>query len=187
MSKSSFKKTFSIWRTALLCCMILSSSVSAEDAAPEQTPASPPINRNIQDLKNKILELNKDLFVLQEELLFSANTQINVYLSMDSGKLFALDTVQLKIDDKVVSNYLYTERELKALGRGGVQGLYTGNLSAGEHEITALMIGVGPNQQNYKRGVTKKIEKSDEALYIELKIIDNTSKEQPDFELKIWE
>lgn len=173
----------------MMCCLLLSQTVIAEsttDAKPAEAP-QPQINRNIQDIKNKILELNKDLFVLEEELLFSANTQVNVFLSMDAGKLFKLDSVQLKIDDKVVSNYLYTERELKALSRGGVQGLYTGNMSAGEHEITALMTGIGPNQQDYKRGVTQKVEKTDEALYIEIKIIDNTSKEQPDFELKVWE
>jgi len=173
--------------STLLCYLLIITPIKAEEPAPEQAPASPQINRNIQDLKNKILELNKDLFILEEELLFSANTQVNMFLSMDSGKLFTLDAVQLKIDDKVVSNYLYTERELKALSRGGVQGLYTGNMSAGEHEITILFTGVGPNQQNYKRGVSKKVDKTDEALYIEIKIVDNTTKEQPDFELKVWE
>ncbi|MFW2371636.1 MAG: AraC family transcriptional regulator [Gammaproteobacteria bacterium] len=145
------------------------------------------INQTIQNLKNEVLELNRDLFILEEDLLFSANTQVNVFLSMDSGKLFKLDSVQLKIDDKLVSNYLYTDREIRALHRGGVQRLYIGNLTAGEHEITALFIGVGPNQRDYKRGATQKIEKTDEALYIELKIIDNTSKEQPEFDVKVWE
>jgi hypothetical protein len=172
----------------VLCCLFINNLVMAEEVTAEQTPPpAPQINHNIQNLKTKILELNKDLFILEEELLFSANTQVNMFLSMDSGKLFTLDAVQLKIDDKVVSNYLYTERELKALSRGGVQGLYTGNMSAGEHEITVLITGAGPNQQNYKRGVTKKVDKTDEALYIEIKIVDNTTKEQPDFELKVWE
>lgn len=145
------------------------------------------INQNIQNLKNEVLELNRDLFVLEEELLFSANTQVNVFLSMDAGQLFKLDSVQLKIDDKIVTNYLYTDRELKALQRGGVQRLHIGNLSAGEHEVTAILIGEGPNQRDYKRGASQKVEKTDEALYIELKIIDNTSKEQPEFEIKVWE
>jgi len=171
----------------ILFSLFFTQNINAETASEDPGSSAPQINRNIQDLKNKILELNKDLFVLQEELLFSANTQINVFLSTDAGNLFKLDSVQLKIDDKVVSNYLYTERELNALKRGGVQGLYTGNMSAGEHEITALMTGVGPNQQDYKRGVSQKINKTDEALYIEIKILDNTSREQPDFELKVWE
>jgi hypothetical protein len=189
-----------IWKCTFLAAFIslnICLSAFAEDTTGQET-ASPepaiaeaqadnPVNKNIQTLKSRILDLNKELFMLQEDLLFSANTQVNVYVSMDAGNLFKLDSVQLKIDDKIVSNYLYTERELKALSRGGVQNLYIGNMSAGEHELTALMIGVGPNNVEYKRGVSQKIEKTDEALHIELKIKDNTTKEQPEFELKVWE
>lgn len=165
----------------LLSVLLFSSMAFAEDEAQQN------INKNIQDLKNEVLELNRDLFILEEDLLFSANTQINVFLSMDAGKLFNLDSVQLKIDDKIVSNYLYTDREVNALRRGGVQRLYIGNLTAGEHEITAIFVGQGPSKRDYKRASTKKIEKTAEAQYIELKIIDNISKEQPDFEIKVWE
>ncbi len=145
------------------------------------------INQNIQNLKNEVLELNRDLFILEEDLLFSANTQVSVFLSMDADDLFKLDSVQLKIDDKIVSNYLYTEREVNALKNGGVQRLYIGNLTSGKHELTAFFIGKGPSNRNYKRATSKVIEKSDDAKYIELKIVGNASKEQPDFVVKVWE
>ncbi len=145
------------------------------------------INQNIQNLKNEVLELNRDLFILEEDLLFSANTQVSVFLSMDADDLFKLDSVQLKIDNKIVSNYLYTEREVNALKNGGVQRLYIGNLTSGKHELTAFFIGKGPSNRNYKRATSKVIEKSDDAKYIELKIVGNASKEQPDFVVKVWE
>ena len=176
--KQTIKNLFSI--TLLFICVL--QPVYAENAQDNLK-----ITQNIQNLKNEVLELNRDLFVLEEELLFSANTQINVFLSMDAGNLFKLDSVQLKIDDKIVTNYLYTDRELRALQRGGVQRLHIGNMSAGEHEITAILVGEGPNQRDYKRGASQKVEKTDEALYVELKIIDNASKEQPEFEIKVWE
>ncbi|HEY9051672.1 MAG TPA: AraC family transcriptional regulator [Gammaproteobacteria bacterium] len=176
--KQTIKSLFSI--TLLFICVL--QPVYAENAQDNLK-----ITQNIQNLKNEVLELNRDLFVLEEELLFSANTQINVFLSMDAGNLFKLDSVQLKIDDKIVTNYLYTDRELRALQRGGVQRLHIGNMSAGEHEITAILVGEGPNQRDYKRGASQKVEKTDEALYVELKIIDNASKEQPEFEIKVWE
>ena len=72
-------------------------------------------------MKKDVIELNKDLFVLQEELLFPANTQVAVYVSMDVGTFFALDSVTIKIDNKEVKNYLYTAREADALLKGGVQ------------------------------------------------------------------
>ena len=153
----------------------------------DDTEASQAVVQDIESLKNEVIELNRDLFVLEEDLLFSANTQVSVFLSMDADEFFKLDSVQLKLDDKIVSNYLYTEREIKALKRGGVQRLYIGNLTSGEHELTAFFIGKGPSDRDYKRGTTKKISKSDYAKYIELKISGSSSKEQPDFEVKVWE
>ena len=86
------------------------------------------LDQDIQGLKKDVVDLNKELFILEEELLFPANTQVAVFLSMDVGEFFALDTVQLKIDQKEVINYLYTPREVDALLKGGVQRLYVGNL-----------------------------------------------------------
>ena len=145
------------------------------------------VNSEIENLKNEILELNSELFVLEEDLLFSANTQISVFVSVDVDSLFELDSIQLKLDDKVVSNYLYTAREASSLKRGGIQRLYLGNLTSGEHELTAFFVGKGPSNRDYKRAVTKIIEKSESAKFIELKIVGNVSKEQPDFIVKVWE
>jgi hypothetical protein len=134
-----------------------------------------------------VVDLNKDLFILEEELLFPANTQVAVFLSMDVGDFFALDSVQLKIDRKEVINYLYTPRELEALLRGGVQRLYLGNLKVGTHELVAFFNGKGPNERDYKRGASIRFEKGVGAKYLELKIDDRQRKLQPEFEIKDWE
>ena len=145
------------------------------------------LQQDIEDLKKDVLKLNRDLFILEEDLLFPANTQFSVFVSVDAGKLFALDSVQLKIDDKVIASHLYTEREIKALKRGGVQRLYIGNIATGEHEVIAIFTGVGPNNRDYRRGETLRIEKSEDPLFVELKIIDDAGKEQPRFESRVWE
>lgn len=156
------------------------SSAYAEEAETE-------LQQNIQQLKKDVLKLNRNLFILEEDLLFPANTQFSVFLSMDAGQLFALDSVQLKINDVVLANHLYTERELSALRRGGVQRLYIGNLASGEHEIIAIFIGKGPNNRDYRRGETVKIEKASDPLFVELQIIDDPVKEQPVFKTRVWE
>ena len=163
-------------------------SGKAEDVAVnESTESVKDIGQKVQRLKNEVLELNSDLFVLEEDLLFSANTQISVFVSIDADSLFELDSVQLKLDDKIVSNYLYTKREVSALNRGGIQRLYIGNMTSGEHELTAFFIGKGPSKRNYKRAASKTIEKTGNAKFIELKIIGDKSKEQPEFIVKVWE
>jgi hypothetical protein len=145
------------------------------------------LDARVQDLKGDVIRLNRDLLVLEEELLFPAGTQVAVFVSMDVGKMFSLDSVQVKLDDKVVANYLYTPLEVEALHRGGVQRLFLGNLRAGEHELVAFFTGKGPHERDYKRGATLKIAKGTGPQYIELRIKDSQAKLQPEFDVKVWQ
>jgi hypothetical protein len=145
------------------------------------------LDTDIEALKKEVLSLNRDLFILEEDLLFPSNTQFSVFLSMNAGALFSLDSIQLKIDDKNIANHLYTERELAALKRGGVQRLYIGNLPAGEHEIILIFTGVGPKGRDYRLGETVVIEKTTEPQFVEFMIADDTGKEQPQFDVRVWE
>ena len=153
-------------------------------AADEKSPA---LEKQIQELKKEVLDLNKELFILEEDLLFPANTQFSIFLSMDIGQLFDLDSVEINIDGKNISSHLYTEREINALKKGGVQRIYLGNIASGKHELIAFFNGKGPNKRDYKRGTTIEIEKTSSPLFIELKIIDNLTKQQPEFKTKVWE
>ena len=156
-------------------------------AATEGVADTRGLDQQIQGLKKDVVDLNKDLFVLEEELLFPANTQVAVFLSMDVGDFFSLDSVQLKIDQKEVINYLYTPREVDALLKGGVQRLYVGNLKVGPHELVAFFNGKGPSDRAYKRGASLRFEKGVGAKYLELKIDDQQKKLQPEFQIKDWE
>ena len=145
------------------------------------------LDQDVQGLKDEVLDLNRELFMLEEELLFPANTQVAVFVSMDVGEYFALDSVQLTLDGKPVSKYLYTERESTALLRGGVHRLYLGNLKAGEHELVAIFTGQGPHERDYRRGATLKFDKGIGAKFVELAISDRASKQQPEFMVREWE
>lgn len=145
------------------------------------------LDENVQDLKKEVLDLNRDLFLLEEELLFPANSQVAFFISMDVGEYFELDSVNLKIDGKEVSNYLYTDREAKALLRGGVHRVHMSNLKVGEHELVAVFTGEGPHIRDYRRGATLNFEKGIGAKYVELQINDRAAKQQPEFAIKEWE
>ncbi len=160
---------------------------AATPAAPEAAASAPAaLDARVQQLKAEVIRLNRDLLVLEEELLYPAGTQVALFVSMDVGKLFELESVQIKLDDKVVASYLYTPLEVQALHRGGVQRLHVGNLRAGEHQLVALFTGRGPHERDYKRGTTLQFEKGTEPRYIELRIKDKLAKLQPEFEVKVW-
>lgn len=174
------------WRTwlVLLCALALAPAWGADKAGGSETFKS--LDGRIQDLKQETLDLNRDLFALEEELLFPASTQLAVFLSVDVGTFFQLDAVEIKLDDKVVTHYLYTERENAALQRGGVQRLYLGNLRTGKHELVALFTGKGTHNRDYRRGTTLTFEKTTEPKFVELQIRDLEKKLQPEFQVKVW-
>jgi hypothetical protein len=177
---------------AMLCALPVwaqEPAASAPAASSAEAPAQDfkSLDQEVQSLKKEVLDLNRELFTLEEELLFPANTQVAVFVSMDVGAYFGLDTLTLKIDDKEVANYLYTEREAQALLKGGVQRVFVGNLKVGSHELVAFFTGQGPNQRDYKRGATLNFEKGVGAKYMELKITDELVREQPEFVIKEWE
>jgi hypothetical protein len=167
----------------------VSAAPMAAAAAIGGAPPAPAdcLDDRIQAAKADVIRLNRDLLVLEEELLFPANTQVAVFVSMDVGILFDLDSVQIKLDDKVVSTYLYTPLEVQALHRGGVQRVYLGDLRAGDHEIVAYFTGKGPHDRDYKRATTIRFDKTTEPKYIELQIKDVQQKLQPEFDVKVWQ
>jgi hypothetical protein len=145
------------------------------------------LDEDVQDLKKQVLDLNRDLFLLEEELLFPANTQVAIFISMDVGEFFGLDSVELKLDNKDITNYLYTSREVDALIQGGVQRLFVGNMKAGEHELVAVFTGEGPHTRDYRRGASLTFEKGIGPKYIELTISDRENNQQPEFVVREWE
>ena len=169
---------------AFAATAIAQESVPADAGQPAQSRS---LDQEVQALKNEVLDLNRDLFLLEEDLLFPANSQVALFVSMDVGEYFALDSVNIKIDGKEVGNYLYTVREVDALIRGGVHRLHMANLKTGEHQLVAVFTGKGPHGRDYRRGATMTIDKGIGAKYVELKITDRLRKQQPEFIIKDWE
>ena len=135
----------------LLISGLLSQTVVAQTADNEAL--------TVEQLKQKVIELNRDLLILEEDLLFPASAQISVFVSMDTGEYFQLDSIKLELNGKVVASHLYTEREIIALKKGGIQRLYLGNVKTGDHRVYAVFTGKGPNNREYKRAVEVTVEK----------------------------
>ncbi len=144
------------------------------------------LDANIQSLKEEVLVLNRELFSLEEELLFPSNTQFAVYVSIDVGEFFDMESVRVILDNKPVASYLYTKRESDALMRGGVHRIYMGNLTAGSHELVAYYTGRGPRGRDFKRATKRTVNKEIGPKYVELKISDRAGKKQSEFIVKEW-
>ena len=165
---------------AITVSLLVSVAAAAQDS-------EAPLSEQVEDLKKAALNLNRDLLLLEEELLFPGSTQVAVFVSMDVGEFFQLDAVKVKIDDQVIGSHLYTDKQIDALVRGGIQRIYVGNIKSGSHQISAFFTGKGPEGRDYKRAAELAFEKTTEPALIELKIVDSTQKYQPIFEIVEWE
>ena len=157
----------------------------AQDEPADETATSVAVS--VEELKKQVIQLNRDLFILEEDLLFPASTQFAVFLSLDTGEFLKLDSVTLKVNDDIVAAHLYTERQVKALQRGGMQRLHMGNLKTGEHEVTAFVEGMGPDNRAYKKAATLMVDKGTDTKALEIRIQDQSSNYQPGVSIVEWE
>ncbi|MBL4607714.1 MAG: AraC family transcriptional regulator [Pseudomonadales bacterium] len=169
--------------TSLLLILIIIGNQNITAADTEQTILQGQVEKAQKDL----LEINRDLKILEEQLLFPSETQVAVFLSSSPKNTFSLDSVKLSINDKQRVHYLYTERELDAFSRGATQKLFTGNLARGKHQLLIVLIGRGPQGRPYRKAAELEFEKKTGATYVELNIAANAKTKQPSFQFKVWQ
>jgi len=162
----------------LLFCLI---TMVTLDAYADSEASGSIAQKTDVNLAAELLQLNARLQLLEEDLLYPASSRVAVYLSMDLGELFALDAVTLKLNGKDITHHLYTERQVNALYKGGVQKLYVGNAKQGMNRLTAFFTGQGPHDRDYKRATTLEFEQSFEPVFVELLVTDDTASQQPEF------
>ena len=154
---------------------LLPVTVQAAEVSREQIKG---LDEQVQDIKKDVLELTSELALLEEKLLFPSNTQVSLFVSLTGDKDFVLDSLQIKLDNKVVAQYLYTYKEIEALRSGGVQRIYTGNIKTGEHKLVASFIGRGSSDNEYQRSANYTVTKAVGPKFVEIQISGSSASDQ---------
>jgi len=161
------------------------STLAADSGAARRPPATA-LEQDLQASKQKALALDRDLTRLEHELLFPATTRFGVFVALDEAsrahETAKLRSVQLKVDDTVVANHVYSADELAALRAGGIQQAFAGNLAPGEHRLTATAI-TGATGHHRHADTTVKFNKTNGPQYVELTI--TTAAEGPRLRVRV--
>jgi hypothetical protein len=99
------------------------------------------LDEQIQEIKSDSLRMAAELSQLEEKLLYPSGTQVAIFVELAKGDAMRLDAVRLQIDGQLVAHYIYSAKELQALRKGGVQRIYVGNVTTGEHKLDVLVDG----------------------------------------------
>ncbi len=160
---------------AMLFTTIFSIQLQAAEVTKDQIKG---LDEQVQDIKKDVLALSSELAQLEEKLLFPSNTQVSVFVSLAGNENFVLDSMQLKMDDKVVAQHLYTFKEVEALRLGGVQRIYTGNIKTGKHDLVASFIGRTKSGKEYQHSQNVAVSKAVGPKFVEIQIAGSSASDQ---------
>jgi hypothetical protein len=118
--------------------LLLSVAAYGQEISREQIKG---LDEQVQEIKSDVLGIAAELNQLEEKLLYPSNTQVAVFVSLDGGETFRLDSVEIQLDGTPVAHHLYSFKELEALQKGGVQRIYTGNVRSGGHDLQVSVTG----------------------------------------------
>jgi hypothetical protein len=99
------------------------------------------LDGQVQEIKSDVLSIAAELKILEERLLFPTDTEIAVFVAIAENEEFRLDAVKVEIDGELATHHIYSFKELEALQKGGVQRVYTGNITTGDHGLDVTVIG----------------------------------------------
>jgi hypothetical protein len=109
------------------------------------------LDEQVQEIKSDVLAIAQELSRLEEKLLYPSGTQVAVFIAVAEGDKMRLDAVRLQIDGQLVAEYIYSFKELEALRKGGVQRVYVGNVSTGDHQLDVVFEGKREGGADFSR------------------------------------
>jgi len=141
---------------------------------------------DVASVKRSVLELNKDLYELEESLLSPSTMRAELYFSLRNGEYFEPLSVEVTSEGMKAVQHIYTERQIQALKMGAVQPLAEVNLGPGKHILKAVVRGIDGDGNNQELILEHEVEKADKPLLVEIVINDNSSLENAQAELRFW-
>ena len=121
-------------------------ALSAQDISEDDMRT---LDDQVQEIKSDVLDIASELGNLEERLLYPSNTQVAVFVALADSEDFRLDAVQIEINDELAAHHIYSFKELEALQKGGVQRIFTGNVSTGDHALNVSVNGKLPNGEDF--------------------------------------
>lgn len=107
------------------------------------------LDEQVQEVKSEVLSISAELSQLEEKLLYPSGTEVAIFVALTKDEPMRLDAVRLEIDGRIVAHSIYSFKELEALRKGGVQRIYVGNVTAGDHRLEVSFEGKLPSGEDF--------------------------------------
>jgi len=170
--------------TALLTLSVWASPmIGSADTASQDEMRS--LDEQVQEIKTDVLGIASELSLLEEQLLYPSNTQVAVFVELSPEESFRLDAVRISIDGELAAHHIYSFKELDALQSGGVQRIFTGNFTTGEHQLEVSVIGKLANGNDYRQSSQFTFSKGVDPSLLGIALAGPGAGESP-IQLQVW-
>lgn len=115
-------------------------AATAEGSDPS-AEAMQSLDQQVQQIKSDVLSIAAELGNLEEKLLYPADTQLALFVTLPKAESLELDSARIRLDGQLVAQHVYSWQELQALAKGGVQRIHTANVPTGAHELEVTLSG----------------------------------------------
>jgi hypothetical protein len=144
------------------------------------------LDAELRAVKQEVLEINQELLDLEEAVLYPPDEQLVVFVALSAESESELDTVQIKLDGRVVAEHKYHADELDALRNGGAQRLHVARLPRGVHTLVASLTGLSATGERYRRDISATIVKGLGPKYLELRLAQEGDRGESEVTVRQW-
>jgi hypothetical protein len=172
----------------LTCGLVLLGLAAAASRSDErgQEPSFARIDQEVQAIKQEILDINRDLSSLEEELLYPLEHRLTVFLSLSSGTTMDLKVLRIHLGEDTLVHHEYSNAEMDALRKGGVHKAYIGSIRKGEHVLQAQLRGKGRKDRVFDIVNGTTFTKRQSAKYVELRVSESSLARVPRLTIQSW-
>jgi hypothetical protein len=163
----------------------LAAAVSRSEET-SQNPSFARIDQEVQAIKQEILDINRDLSSLEEELLYPPEHRLTIFLSLSSGTTMDLKTITIYLDEDTLVHHKYSKSEMEALRKGGVHKAYIGSIRKGKHVLQAQLRGTDRKDRVFDIVNNAAFTKRQSTKYVELRVSESSLRRVPRLTIQSW-
>ncbi len=143
---------------------------------------------NASSVTTKAREIKRDLAAFEEELLSATPNQVHVFLVIDEGDFFSVNTLNVQLNKQPIAKIRYSPLETNALSKGAVHPLYSNDtLPPGNYQLIAEIQGLDAQKSRFRRRITHDfVKKKNKPVFIALKVKNQLKRLKPVFIIQQW-
>lgn len=140
------------------------------DERPDTRANIAELDSEIQAIKTEIVNINRDILLLEESTLHSQGGQLVVLVSVTEGSPVVPEQISLRLNGQSLSHHNYSGSEGAALLQGGVHRLYAGRVNEGEYQFDIAVSGRMARGKDFQQQHSVTLRKLPGPKYLELQI-----------------